>query len=611
MKEVYNIQTDDIYSLRDSRVDIYINTVINVKSFGAKGDGITDDTESIINAINSLEENSCLFFPSGDYIVYNDYENNHHNFGYDYNKLIKIANKKNISIIGESKYTTKIRPSYQKPSSSKYNYPCTLSIIESENIEIKNITIESKGESYGDTDAITFNYGTDDRKKAIACNGGQPLLILLSDNIFVHNINARICGSVGVIYVCNSKKVWLSSIFVNAMSLGYGGICQDMFYGDMRDQSLLICNDIIQHKETIYEEEEPRVLKGSQIYSGKCCFLNEGNQNCDMVSTLYNFDIADCYGGSPDFEEGFAIGVANANTFISNVNIRDCYYALSLRNVYNGYKTVASNINSKTKIAGVFIKEDVSNTSKLELLSSRIECDGSFIPTDSSIECIKYGSALCSKSFQGKEVTIRDCTLIGTKKVVYFPHNIAILKVKNCIIEGETGLDLIGGNLNLIDNLINFTNLGMLINTTDSEGVVTELSYEIINNVLTGDSGQESVQILNTNGGDLVKSTMFKNNDFIKCYCNGNNIKGNIEDIGQQLYLKGTSIAGSYYVLEFDPITALINPATVILIDDDGNIHKSINGATYENGVIKYYFNSDIRSNFTIGNIYLVLYYFK
>lgn len=45
--------------------------VINVKWFGAKGDGVTDDTISVQNAINSAAANQAVYFPpsSGAYII--------------------------------------------------------------------------------------------------------------------------------------------------------------------------------------------------------------------------------------------------------------------------------------------------------------------------------------------------------------------------------------------------------------------------------------------------------------------------------------------------------------------------------------------------------------
>ena len=45
------------------------NASISVKDFGAKGDGITDDTMAIKNAIDSLRPGSTLYFPSGTYMI--------------------------------------------------------------------------------------------------------------------------------------------------------------------------------------------------------------------------------------------------------------------------------------------------------------------------------------------------------------------------------------------------------------------------------------------------------------------------------------------------------------------------------------------------------------
>lgn len=40
---------------------------INVKEYGAVGDGVTDDTSAINSAISALTNNSVLYFPPGQY----------------------------------------------------------------------------------------------------------------------------------------------------------------------------------------------------------------------------------------------------------------------------------------------------------------------------------------------------------------------------------------------------------------------------------------------------------------------------------------------------------------------------------------------------------------
>lgn len=62
--------------------------VINVKDYGATGDGVTDDTSSFITAINSLINGGTIFIPNGTYLL---------------SDTINI-DKSNVNIIGETKY---------------------------------------------------------------------------------------------------------------------------------------------------------------------------------------------------------------------------------------------------------------------------------------------------------------------------------------------------------------------------------------------------------------------------------------------------------------------------------------------------------------------------
>ncbi|MFM7855590.1 MAG: glycosyl hydrolase family 28-related protein, partial [Flammeovirgaceae bacterium] len=49
---------------------------MSVQDFGAVGDGITDDTDAILDAIAAMPANgSGLYFPPGTYIVNSDYVN--------------------------------------------------------------------------------------------------------------------------------------------------------------------------------------------------------------------------------------------------------------------------------------------------------------------------------------------------------------------------------------------------------------------------------------------------------------------------------------------------------------------------------------------------------
>jgi hypothetical protein len=124
-EEDFNTRLSEIDKLAnvpsDTITELAQITTINVKNFGAKGDGVTDDTLAIQSAIDSLSQTGGgrIFFPIGTYKI---------------TSAINIS-KKFIIIDGEGKKST------------IYNTGTTSSIIfqDSDQIVIKNIGIDGIG----------------------------------------------------------------------------------------------------------------------------------------------------------------------------------------------------------------------------------------------------------------------------------------------------------------------------------------------------------------------------------------------------------------------------------------------------------------------------------
>ena len=155
MPEGYNVQIDpngdadiEVLTAEETKaliVEEMANnlSLITPQMYGAKGDGVTDDTEAINLAIAAAQENSTIYFPDGTYLVKEtDSANNNDRIA------IRIDNKHNITLQLSNQTTFKhalsISPFYR-----------TIKINNSTNITIKG------GYLIGDNDEHTPEYNED------------------------------------------------------------------------------------------------------------------------------------------------------------------------------------------------------------------------------------------------------------------------------------------------------------------------------------------------------------------------------------------------------------------------------------------------------------------
>ena len=133
------------------------DNAVYVSTFGAKGDGDTDDREAIENALAALTDNSTLVFPKGHYVIKSFPENFNglSNSKRTVSHFFGVSSKKNITIdLDDSTIALEV-PSLMSDGNGFPRYSIFL-IEDCENFAIKNGTIIG--------DRITHDYTNADRE---------------------------------------------------------------------------------------------------------------------------------------------------------------------------------------------------------------------------------------------------------------------------------------------------------------------------------------------------------------------------------------------------------------------------------------------------------------
>ena len=309
---------------------------IDVKKYGAKGDGKSDDAKAITKAIQALKDNDILYFPAGTYIVNNT--------------CLLLRGKKNIQIKGANNKSSIIKPSQQGRSTKKQFYPSTMCIDQCSNVTICGLTIESKGENYGDTDAaVKVALGTP-RVDFSVKNGGHALLITRSFNVSCLDLIGRRCGSVGVFYAGSCSDVSFTRCFANAASVGYAGFAVDNWFEPNQKY-----NRNYRFKDCVIAPE-----KKISPFSGKAGIIIEGNNN-HIINVWANNIQVEGTSGNPNVKfEGFAIGAFDCNLIANNIVGKNNFAGVFLSTRGNVANSTSYSINNcqfvNNKVTGARIK---------------------------------------------------------------------------------------------------------------------------------------------------------------------------------------------------------------------------------------------------------------
>jgi hypothetical protein len=171
-------------SVSEKLKDMFVNVKVD---FNAKGDGLTNDTNAIVNALNSLKNTGgTLFFPLGTYLI----------------DSIDLTLFKNIIIKGCN-------------STIPYNYieQSVIKINSSVSIGIKCSTTEENPTSYGE--GITF--------ENIELNGNflSQTVINMNRNVELHNVLVQNSLGDGVVLEGTSYPIILNRV-VSKNNKGHG-----------------------------------------------------------------------------------------------------------------------------------------------------------------------------------------------------------------------------------------------------------------------------------------------------------------------------------------------------------------------------------------------------
>lgn len=248
---------------------------VSVKDFGAVGDGVTDDTAAIQNAVNALTNNSCLIFPAGVYKVTA--------------KVLK-ANLTNVSVIGYG--------------AEYFNHtaPSDLEFTNCSGISVEGLKFNGNGGSH------------------------SPLTFLNSENVKVYNCLFRNTGSAfgyGMVHNTTSGAVGTkrSGLLVE------GCVFEDIFRDGLQTKSVddvVITNCVFRNcggAGTDHHAFSVGVATGARLQISNCTFMNcdsgvfTGNERYSITGNTFENCVTAVYFDSAD-------GIVSSN------NVKSCQYGV-------------------------------------------------------------------------------------------------------------------------------------------------------------------------------------------------------------------------------------------------------------------------------------------
>ena len=432
--------------------------LVNVKAYGAAGDGVTDDTAAIANAFVAVTSNSAIYFPAGTYVTSGQFAppasvTNVTIFGDGWTSILK-SNTPQIAI----STITKIGTTATVTTSSPHG------LSNGQNMQIAGATGADAG-YYNGTFTITY----------------------IGASSFSYTMTGTPAGNATGTLVC-AKNINLLTIPSTCSQV----LIKDMAFlgtGPWRTQSILLS------------------VNSSYTQVNRCSFSMAGNfalRFTNDSSTTYSLNqsavgnfITNCYGDGIHFANSSG-GLAESNTiynvgddgiaFIADTvgyGPKDCA-AIGNQIAYSGYQ-LSTPVNITASGAGIDIRE-----------CTDILIQGNIIhyAKQAGIEVTRYQSA-SAYNVRVKIIgnKMEGCDQIGGTGSIDFED------VNNC--------DIIGNNIDDTGGSAQGIYIGNLQNCTISSNTFSNNATSIYANTTTTDSSNQplasSVGVIITN--NVTKST--------------------------------------------------------------------------------------------------------
>ena len=193
--------------------------VVNVKEFGARGNGLADDTTAIQAAINAAKPGETIYFPAGVYSVSN----------------FVVKNRSSLSFAGEG----------QKSTIKQKTGAARIATIEaSRDIEISNLTFDANGiASYGGVvfyaakgvrienntflDSAPKLGGKTDRYSFVIARGSEPSQDVKIINNVIDDLQLEVNHSQRVVIDRNTVKRAVATAGIGIFTVGDKAIAED------------------------------------------------------------------------------------------------------------------------------------------------------------------------------------------------------------------------------------------------------------------------------------------------------------------------------------------------------------------------------------------------